>query len=117
MQIQAFTNGLKDIPYNFLIGDDGNTYEGRGFHFEGEIFKNNYTIETGLIIAFIGTFDDHPPSLHQVATFNAFLDNSVSQGVLVNNYTMVPDTDAPHSGILNVIGGSNRYRPGELKTL
>ena len=31
-------NGWWDIGYNFLIGEDGRIYEGRGFHIQGEFF-------------------------------------------------------------------------------
>ena len=30
-------NGWWDVGYNFLIGEDGRIYEGRGFHIQGEI--------------------------------------------------------------------------------
>lgn len=37
-------NHLKDIPWNFLIGNDGNVYEGRGFNFEGEHTQNQHSM-------------------------------------------------------------------------
>jgi hypothetical protein len=115
LQETAFENGLKDIPYNFLIGDDGRSYEGRGFDFEGEILGSNSLIETGLVIAFIGTFTDHSPSPQQNATFNGFLGNILRREALSNNYTLIPEgPNGPISGIVDVIGGSDRYHPCEL---
>jgi hypothetical protein len=52
---------LKDIPFNFMIGDDGFVYEGRGFRFQGEIANNNATSsfnDIGIFVAFIGTFSN-----------------------------------------------------------
>ena len=45
----------KDLPYNFLIGGDGFTYEGRGWavqHGFAELPKKN----TALVIGFMGKF-------------------------------------------------------------
>lgn len=98
-----------------MIGDDGNTYEGRGLHFRGEIITNSSEIEVGLIVAFIGTFDDRPPSQRQVTVFHALLDSLQSRGLLVEKYSMISEDQLTNSnissGVFDVIGGSDRYYP------
>jgi hypothetical protein len=83
---------LKDIPFNFLIGDDGFVYEGRGFRFQGEIASNDSTSsfdDIGIFVAFIGTFSNQQPSEGQVTTFNRFLELSTNRDVLMRNYTLL----------------------------
>ncbi|XP_013108408.1 peptidoglycan-recognition protein SD [Stomoxys calcitrans] len=50
-----------DIAYNYLVGNDGNVYEGRGWRFQGAIARG---INAGSIsIAFMGVFTKNLPSL------------------------------------------------------
>lgn len=84
--------GLKDIPWNFVIGDDGYIYEARGFHYEGEIPLQGETStfeNLGVHIAFMGTFVDREPSPGQEALFNAFLDNSVRRDMLRSDFVLL----------------------------
>ena len=86
-----FMKTMIDIPYNFLIGDDGNLYEGRGFDFQGEIvMRNNSTDsdESGIIVAFIGNFTSQRPSSQQMKTFLNFL-NHFRGSKIVANYTLL----------------------------
>lgn len=113
---------LPDIPYNFLIGDDGFVYEGRGFHFKGEIVENEFSSsfnDVGLIIAFIGTFDDVQPSEQQLETFTRFLLQSVNRDVIARDYTLmlqdqltmsVPDS----MGLLRELGTLAEFHNGEF---
>lgn len=54
------TQGWNDIAYNFLIGSDGNIYEGRGWGIEGAhaFGYNNRSIG----ISFIGCFINKIPT-------------------------------------------------------
>jgi N-acetylmuramoyl-L-alanine amidase len=47
--------GYNDIAFNFLIGDDGNVYEGRGWEVTGQHTPSFN--EKSLGFAFIGNFD------------------------------------------------------------
>lgn len=47
-------NGWDDIGYNFLVGDDGNIYEGRGWGIKGA-HSPKYNANS-LGICFIGNF-------------------------------------------------------------
>lgn len=49
-----------DIGYNFLIGEDGNVYEGRGWGVKGAHFPAYNPRSLG--ICFIGSFDSKSQS-------------------------------------------------------
>jgi hypothetical protein len=60
---------LDDIPYNFMIGDDGFVYEGRGFRYQGEVPGNNSASsfgDVGMFVAFIGNFTVNQPNSRQI---------------------------------------------------
>jgi peptidoglycan recognition protein LC len=111
LQLLAFENNLKDIPFNFLIGGDGNAYEGRGFTHEGEIPESNSTSsfnDVGIIVAFIGTFDKQRPSETQISTFKAFLENSLGKDFVTRNFALVAqdqvtNSNLPALGLLEVL--------------
>lgn len=85
-----YYDDLGDIPYNFLVGDDGFVYEGRGFRHQGVIPDSQSASfgETGLIVAFIGTFFDRPPSRRQLDTFDTFLEQQVGRAMIDRNYKL-----------------------------
>ncbi|XP_072180858.1 uncharacterized protein [Diadema setosum] len=66
------TRGWWDIGYNFLIGGDGNVYEGRGLERKGAHARsyNQYSIG----IALIGNYMTSLPSQDALATLGKFLD-------------------------------------------
>lgn len=102
---------MKEIPYNFMVGDDGIIYEGRGFRFQGEIPANETDSatsfnEAGLIFAFIGTFNTtdayseraiiqaksnstNMPSDLQIRMFNEFVSQSVRRGMIIRNFKIL----------------------------
>lgn len=43
------TNGWNDIGYSFLVGEDGNVYEGRGFDRVGAHTLGHNTVALGFI--------------------------------------------------------------------
>ena len=89
---------LIDIPYNFLIGDDGNVYEGRGFGFQGEIViddKENYFDESAIIVAFIGYFKYQQLRPEQVKTFENFL-NHFKDNKIRKDYTLLSQNQFIH---------------------
>ena len=81
---------LNDIPYNFLIGDDGNVYEGRGYAFQGEIASKNFfnDYHRSIIVAFIGNFSSKQPTEEHVKLFNNFLTKSVAENKIMPNYEL-----------------------------
>lgn len=120
MQTKYFDLGYVDIPWNFLVGDDGNVYEGRGFRFQGEESQNGSVISSfndiGIHVAFIGTFinENDNPSFSQVMTFEAFLTDSVRRDFVVQNYTLLSQdqllqTDPFAAGLLRALEDERKH--------
>lgn len=82
--------GLKDIPWNFVIGEDGYVYEARGFHYVGEnpAQDDNVTDSFRVHIAYMVTIDQEPtPS--QRMLFKAFLEKSVRRDMLRSDFSVL----------------------------
>lgn len=117
MQAFYFELGLVDIPWNFLIGDDGAVYEGRGFKYQGEIPMNDAVSsfdDIGLHVAFIGNFINEPPSVRQINTFQLFLDDALRQEVLKENYILLLEdqlsmTESPAAGLLEALTENSKF--------
>jgi len=54
------TAGWDDIGYNFLVGEDGNAYEGRGWDYVGAQVREYNSVSLGFAI--IGTYDTRLPN-------------------------------------------------------
>lgn len=108
-----------DIPWNFLIGDDGNVYEGRGFQFQGELSGNgsvNSYSEVGIFVAFIGTFTDKQPTAQMVSVFNSFVDISIRRDVLKEDFKIFLQdsliaTDSKSQGLLDFLETTENFHP------
>lgn len=114
LQLLAFDNNQSEFSYNFLIGDDGNVYEGRGYQFEGEITNDQTFNYLGLIIVFIGKFDTSPPSTRQVSTLETFLDALDDRQILTTDYNILLEyqlinADVPFSEILSVLSKMEKF--------
>lgn len=80
---------LNDIAYNFLIGGDGTVFEGRGFYYEGEHTVKPHGSpynDVGICVAFIGTFNENPPSAEQIESFHNFTEYFVHVGMIVEDH-------------------------------
>lgn len=97
LQLLSFDKSLDDIPYNFLIGDDGNTYEGRGYEFQGEVAEDETFNNLGLIIAFIGDFTTYLPIDSQIATLEKFLDDLDKREALTTGYKILYEDQMTNS--------------------
>ncbi|XP_043390696.1 peptidoglycan recognition protein 3 [Chelonia mydas] len=93
-QVRAIQNyhmdkrGLADISYNFLIGEDGRVYEGRGWRTKGAHTKLFNSRSLGL--AFLGTFStETKPSVAALNVTKRLIQCAVSKGILSPNYTVV----------------------------
>ncbi len=64
------TNGWDDIGYSFLIGGDGQVYEGRGWNVQGAHTQNWNDIGYG--IDFMGLFTDELPEQIAIDTYHQF---------------------------------------------
>ncbi|XP_044731468.1 peptidoglycan recognition protein-like [Chrysoperla carnea] len=76
-----------DIAYNFLIGGNGEIYEGIGFDRVGTHTRDYNSKSIG--IAFIGNFNDVPPEAKQLEALDKLLKCAVFIGALKHDYKLV----------------------------
>uniref|UniRef100_W8BZR2 Peptidoglycan-recognition protein LE n=2 Tax=Ceratitis capitata TaxID=7213 RepID=W8BZR2_CERCA len=76
-----------DIAYNFLVGCDGNVYEGRGWGVVGAHTIGYNSKSMG--IAFIGCFMRHLPSDAAMNSCKNFLKKGVEEGHLAPDYKLI----------------------------
>ncbi|XP_073836773.1 peptidoglycan-recognition protein LC-like isoform X3 [Musca autumnalis] len=76
-----------DIIYNFLIGGDGNVYEGRGWDNRGS-FVNAYN-DDSISVAYIGSFKKQKPSGKQLNVTRLLLAEGVRMDKLSEDYRIV----------------------------
>ncbi|XP_061176913.1 uncharacterized protein LOC133185612 [Saccostrea echinata] len=92
--IQRFhmvTRGWEDIAYSFLIGGDGQVYEGRGWDRVGaHTYRYNYV---SLAAAFIGTFNDTMPPTPAVASVRKLLMCGVNRNAITSTYSLYGHRD------------------------
>jgi N-acetylmuramoyl-L-alanine amidase len=76
------TNGWPDIAYNFLVGEDGRAYEGRGWDKLGA-HTCGYN-DNAVAVCVIGNFEANPaPNEATLRAVKNILDCAMNQGVLV----------------------------------
>ncbi|XP_029159569.1 uncharacterized protein LOC114931584 [Nylanderia fulva] len=76
--------GWWDIGYNFLIGEDGNAYEGRGWNYVGAHAPGYNTQSIGICI--LGDFSDFLPNVAALKTLNALIACGISLGKISDKY-------------------------------
>ncbi|XP_037920493.1 peptidoglycan-recognition protein 2-like isoform X2 [Hermetia illucens] len=76
-----------DIGYNFLIGGDGNIYEGIGWNKRGAHTSGFNDKSIG--IAFIGNFNEEAPKKKSLNAAKALLSCGVSNGYLSESYRLI----------------------------
>lgn len=125
MQAYFMNSGYRDIPFNFLVGDDGFMYEGRGFKYQGELPRKDSPSNfdnLGLIIAFIGTYDNVKPSQGQLATFNEFVERSVGRDVIIRDFKILLADNLllhkpPAQGLIDAMVVHDEYYECKLQSL
>ncbi|XP_039431592.1 peptidoglycan-recognition protein LC-like isoform X3 [Culex pipiens pallens] len=90
-RIQGFhmapdSKNFSDIGYNFLVGADGNAYEGRGWDKQGAHTKGFN--KGSICIAFIGTFTDVEAPLTQLSAARQLMALGVELGKLHEHYRL-----------------------------
>ncbi|RWS08071.1 peptidoglycan recognition protein-like protein [Dinothrombium tinctorium] len=86
------SNGWNDIGYNFLIGGDGNIYEGRGWNVEGAHtrgFNRN-----GIAISFIGNYQEQDAPSDMIEAAKKLIKCGVNKGYIVKKYQLHGHRDA-----------------------
>ncbi|XP_047114033.1 peptidoglycan-recognition protein SA-like [Schistocerca piceifrons] len=88
IQAQHMTNlKFEDIGYSFLVGGDGNVYEGRGWHKQGAHTRGYNKNSIG--IAVIGDFTDTLPPRAQLEALKKLLECGVQLGELSEDYKLL----------------------------
>ncbi|KAL7293403.1 hypothetical protein TKK_0013168 [Trichogramma kaykai] len=107
--IQTFhieAKGWLDVGYNFLVGGDGNVYEGRGWDQAGAHTHNYNNRSLGL--ALVGDFTFKTPPLEQLEATLGLLELAVAKDKLARDYKLlgqrqVAHTSSPGDKLFNVI--------------
>lgn len=105
------------------MGDDDRIYEGRGFHFQGEVSRNTSVSsfnDVGIFVAFIGNFTDILPSAGQMKSFHWFLQNSVQREALAKDYKILSQdelimTEPQPNGIIEALQEIDEFYSSEKK--
>uniref|UniRef100_A0A8C5PT28 Peptidoglycan-recognition protein n=1 Tax=Leptobrachium leishanense TaxID=445787 RepID=A0A8C5PT28_9ANUR len=92
------SKGWCDIGYNFLIGEDSNIYEGRGWKIRGAHATSYNPISVG--ISFFGSFTNRAPNAKALKAAQDLIKCGVSKGFIRSTYTLkghrnVMSTDCP----------------------
>lgn len=99
-------NGWADIGYNFVIGGDGNVYEGRGWGKQGAHAPGYNTNSVG--ISLIGTFTNGLPVQAALNAAHQLIACGVSLGHVKSNYGIIGhrqavSTECPGNSLYNEI--------------
>ena len=100
------TLGWADIGYNFLIGGDGNVYEGRGWNTMGAHATNWNSKSIG--ISFMGNYNNDKPTAAQITAAKGLLSDAVARGQIKSGYILyghrqVGSTECPGTNLYNEI--------------
>lgn len=76
---------FEDIGYNFLVGGDGNAYEGIGWKKQG---AHTYRHNKSICIAFIGDFSKQKPTDGQLEAAQKLIQIGVDGKFLSKNYRL-----------------------------
>ncbi|XP_021698846.1 peptidoglycan-recognition protein 3 isoform X2 [Aedes aegypti] len=87
LQNDAWSQNGTHIPYNFLVGGDGKTYEGRGWKSQHG-FPNLPGINDTIVVGMIGTFNDQRPENVMYAETKALITESIRRFCLSPNYRL-----------------------------
>ncbi|KAM4695937.1 peptidoglycan-recognition protein SC2-like [Rhinophrynus dorsalis] len=80
------TNGWCDIGYSFLVGEDGNVYEGRGWTTVGAHAPDYNSISIGISV--IGTFTSRNPNTAAQNAVKNLISCGVSKGYIKSAYIL-----------------------------
>jgi N-acetylmuramoyl-L-alanine amidase len=106
------SNGWSDIGYNFLVGGDGNAYEGRGWDRVGAHATNYNSVAIG--VSAIGSFMNANPNNAALTAIQQLISCGISLGKLSSNYSLHGHrdgvcTDCPGNALYNTIRTWPRY--------
>jgi peptidoglycan recognition protein len=107
-------NGWSDIGYNFLVGEDGNVYEGRGWEAIGAHTPGFNSFSIG--VCFIGTFSDYVPYDIALDAADLLLDCGVAAGYLYPDFGLMGhrqavSTECPGEALYNEMTNWPNFEP------
>lgn len=76
-----------DIPFNFLIGEDGQTYEGRGWKHESG-FSHLNILNSSMAIGVLGNFTETTPMVNLLKEIKSLIKESIRRRKLHSNYNI-----------------------------
>uniref|UniRef100_UPI00358F0622 peptidoglycan-recognition protein SC2-like n=1 Tax=Myxine glutinosa TaxID=7769 RepID=UPI00358F0622 len=102
-----------DIGYNFLVGEDGRAYEGRGWTTQGAHAKGYNGRSIGICV--MGTFMDAAPNIAALRTLQKIITYGVTQGFIDFNYTLYGHrqtglTDCPGDAFYDLIRNDSHWK-------
>jgi len=100
------SNGWSDIGYNFLVGEDGNAYEGRGWNNVGAHASDWNSQSLGISV--IGSFMTSPPNNAALNVIEQLITCGTDSGDIENLYSLHGHrdggcTDCPGDALYNII--------------
>uniref|UniRef100_A0A8W7NH17 Peptidoglycan recognition protein long class n=1 Tax=Anopheles atroparvus TaxID=41427 RepID=A0A8W7NH17_ANOAO len=84
--ISPDSRNFSDIAYQFLVGGDGNAYEGRGWAKQGAHTKG-FNVDS-ICIAFVGTFIKEAPPAAQLSAAQQLIRMGVENNYIASNYSL-----------------------------
>ncbi|KAK3590386.1 hypothetical protein CHS0354_028495 [Potamilus streckersoni] len=108
----TLTVNWSDIGYSFLIGEDGNVYEGRGWDAIGAHTLNYNSV--GLGFCMIGNFMDHVPNDAALAAVKQMIacgvsNHKISSSYILHGHRDVGQTDCPGNKLYDLIQSWPHY--------
>ncbi|KZC07181.1 Peptidoglycan recognition protein 3 [Dufourea novaeangliae] len=103
-----------DIGYNFLVGEDGNVYEGRGWGKHGAHSTPYNSRSIGICL--IGNFVGHEPNAAAIKATQSLIAYGVSIGKIQENYTLlghrqITSTSCPGDSLYRLIQSWSNWSP------
>lgn len=86
-----FVSGWSDIGYSFLVGQDGNIYEGRGWHHVGA-HTQGYN-SRGFAASFMGNFMTHLPNAASLTAVKHLIACGIQKGFISHSYHLYGHRD------------------------
>ncbi|XP_042241033.1 peptidoglycan-recognition protein SC2-like isoform X2 [Homarus americanus] len=91
-RVHMYCNAWDDIGYNFLVGEDGRVYEGRGWYTLGSHSMGHNTSSYGICV--MGNFMEELPNDKALSALKEFINYGVQKGKLTEGYELFGHRDA-----------------------
>ncbi|PSN37110.1 Peptidoglycan-recognition protein LF, partial [Blattella germanica] len=86
--VQVTDNDLPDLGYSFVVGNDGNVYEGRGWDVTN--MHIGFVRRCNIGIALMGNFVHDEPTIGQINSTQELLELGVKLGKIAPDYKLIP---------------------------